>query len=403
MRLIRVLSSVFAALLATCPSIAGADAVVTSDATQFGTVLSTTADGVRLRSGCSDTGTVSSLPWSAVLFVRFDGQCAPHDVALPTAGLTHCATARQHVFKVRFAQSSNVVYAKTVTMERNGLVRIVLAGSGGILTADRSRAGLASVQPADVCPSAIPSSQSWPVAYCYDPMQLAVNWSPVPVSDNRIFTRGSSLYVDSRGPSAADPESLRAAFSTALALWASSLAMNRDLLDDQLKAYVGQSTSASQSFRLFVPPQVVRVKCAENALMVVIWLSGSEPPFGPGKQDLIALSQLQGRTLLLNAHDNQFAYRPDFARPVDSGHVNLVSVFVHELGHSFGLPDRGAGTSVMNPDYVTADDTKAVEPTRLDVADFARVLRESIVGTRPGFFNAADCAGLTRHRNVGST
>jgi hypothetical protein len=378
---------------------ASADAVVTNNATQFGTIVSVSQDGVSYRSGCAKSGQTSSIPWADTLFVQFDEQCSAHTPKLPTAGLTHCDTARQHVYKIRFANSARVIYASQVTVDSKAIVRAVLPLGGGTLSADRLKAGISSIQPADVCPSIVPASQTWPVAFCHDPTQFAVNWSPVPVSDNHVFTRGSSIYLDIHGAGPADAEQVRAAFSTALALWASSLAMHPKLLDDQMRSYISQSTSSSAHFSLFTPPQVVAVRCPADALMVVMWIATDETPFGVGKQDLIALSQVQGRTLLLNAHDNTFSYRPDFLRPIPRGHVNLLSVFVHELGHSFGLPDRASGDSVMNPDYVTADETKAVEPTELDIADFARVLRESIIGTAPGFFRADDCAGLKRHTN----
>ena len=78
---------------------------------------------------------------------------------------------------------------------------------------------------------------------CYEPNQLAVNWSADPVADNKIFTRGFSIYVvvDSSdgdswtNPRTPDPDSIRLAFGTALTDWTSSLLRIRDSLDPPSK------------------------------------------------------------------------------------------------------------------------------------------------------------------------
>jgi hypothetical protein len=94
---------------------------------------------------------------------------------------------------------------------------------------------------------------------------------------------------------------------------------------------------------------------------------------------------------LLNARENNFGYRPDFVNPLADGKVNLISVFVHALGHCLGLLDDTTDpSSVMNPDHVGRISNGLLIS-----------LRQSIEGTAPGFFNVKDCAGLRVPKNNG--
>lgn len=107
-------------------------------------------------------------------------------------------------------------------------------------------------------------------------------------------------------------------------------------------------------------------------------------------------AQLQGRTILLNAGEFHSDYRQDFMNALSDDEVNLISVFLHERGHCLGLPDdTAAGQSGMNPNYVAQRINQTVLPTAVDFAHFVDSLRPSVSGTRPGFFNVKNCAGLT--------
>jgi len=231
---------------------------------------------------------------------------------------------------------------------------------------------------------------------CSESKKWAVNWSPLPIFNNQIFTRGSSIYIESVGSPVALPlEDVRFAYQTALSLWAIALQDRKKDLGTEVMKYIDQSTASGGSVNLFTPPQVIRVDCPENALAIVKWYSSRGAVFPEYESDYVAKAQVQGRTILLNANDNRFHADKDYWKTLGPENINLVTVFVHEIGHSFGLPDRfDSEPSVMNPEYVIDRLNQLVSPQEADTFAFAQVLKASIQGSAPGAFNAENCAGL---------
>lgn len=137
-----------------------------------------------------------------------------------------------------------------------------------------SRRDLKSVQPVNVCREDLPKKQLFPKSFCVAPKKFAVNWSPAPVFNNQVFTRGD----------------------------------------------------------------------------------------------------------------------------VPQGRVNLITVFVHELGHSFGLRDRPHSDrpSVMDVEYVVDNLEKTLSPSEVDLQSFVQVLKDAIQGSKPGEFKVEGCEGLIR-------
>jgi hypothetical protein len=225
-----------------------------------------------------------------------------------------------------------------------------------------------------------------------------VNWSVNPVFNNQIFTKGASIYIEAIGEiSGLSEEDIRFAYQSALSLWAIALQQARASLEPELRQYIEQSTARGGNFALFTPPQVIRMKCADNALAVVKWYAERRDDFTPERKNFVAMAQVQGRTVLLNANDNVFMVsRNDEALPPTV--VSLISVFVHELGHSFGMKDRAHSNeaSVMDTVYVIDNLNKTLSPTPLDASMFAILLKASIEGAAPGVLNAEGCAGLRR-------
>jgi hypothetical protein len=180
------------------------------------------------------------------------------------------------------------------------------------------------------------------------------------------------------------------ALLAALTLWASKLLTLKSKLDPKLAAYVDSSLGRSPSATLFVPPQVIRVECRENALVVLkIYHAGYRNVF-PKKT--VALSQTEGRTILLNAAEFHYRWDLDVRAFVKDRLINLTTVMAHELGHSFGLPDVLDDGSVMNASSI--EQNLAGGPSDQDGLNLIEILKKKITGTEPGEFNQARCAGL---------
>jgi hypothetical protein len=299
-------------------------------------------------------------------------------------------------FRIRFQDSSAPFLASKVGLKANGNVQFVSLKDQSLVSGLRK--GIKSIQPVEVCPSSLSSGQTAPSSFCSEPAQFAVNWSVAPVFNNQIFTKGASVYVEVIGKlDGLSEEDVRFAYQSALSLWAIALHDARASLEPELQEYIEKSTARGGKFALFMPPQVIRVQCADNALAVVKWFAERRGVFTPQKKDYVAMAQVQGRTVLLNANDNVFMVARDNAT-LSGSVVSLISVFVHELGHSFGMLDRAHSSeaSVMDPDYVIDNLNKTLSPTPVDTRAFANLLKASIGGAAPGVFNAEGCAGLRR-------
>lgn len=383
---IRAIATIF---LITMSASAHGDTLVTKDATFWGSVSSITNGLVTFRGEC--TGAMTQVPWDSVLVLRFNNECKNGVVKLPTSPLVVCDQVAVHVFKVHTGNS--FLYLTKISMQPNNDLRGVPYKKRGTVVIDRKK--VESIQPTDVCPSNISELDPFPASVCFEPEQWAVNWSAEPVFSNQIFTKGFAIYVSSdvQIPDEVS-ERLTRSFGTALSIWASTLQEHRNELPPDLQSYVARSTSSSKTYVLYTPPQVIQVSCKQNALLVVNWVMHQRNIFPQG-HGYVARAQLQGRTILLNAGEYRFGYRPDFLNPLPPDTINLISVFVHELGHCLGLPDTATDPeSVMNPNHVASIIHQTVSPSLQDFRNFVDSLRTSIAGTAPGYFDVKDCAGL---------
>jgi hypothetical protein len=329
--------------------------------------------------------------------VEFNPECRPHEVFPNPAGLERCDQKRKPGFKVKFKNSDAPFFALRAVMKEDGKAYLIsMVDESGV---SGPRQEIDSIQPVQVCPQSLPKQQTWPKSFCYEKRQFAVNWSPLPVSNNQIFTRGSSIYIEKIGQfKGLSDEDVRFAYQTALSLWAIALDQRKSELPPDVQKYIEQSTSVSAKFSLFTPPQVILMDCSDNALSIVRFYAQRGDVFPPQQSDYVAKAQVQGRTVLLNANDNEFSIRRDYVNPLPANQVNLITVFVHELGHSFGLPDRpySQSTSVMDPVFVVDRLNSTLSPSDQDALALVRVLEASIRGAAPGVLTARDCAGLRR-------
>jgi hypothetical protein len=386
-------------LSATAP--AKADVLVERDGTIFGKITQITDNNVLVAKGCNNSD-IKTIPKQRVKYYQFDTSCTPHKFVLPTSPLQLCDQPKQQIQKVYFHGQDREIYAIEVVLSDDKIIRLKLPNNAGSLQGPLNK--IKSIVPASVCPKSIPDKFTWPKEYCHEPFQVAVNFSLKPVYNNKVFTRAFSFYLDVVGDSG---DSLSAAefsraFGAALTLWTSKLLALRTKLGPELAVYVDSILARSTHYALLTPPQVVQVDCPENAVMIVKLYTARQQNLFPAKSGYIAKAQLEGRTILLNGADFQFRSDLDTRMFLKNNQVNLTTVFAHELGHCFGLPDVGSDSqaiSIMNADNIAND--QAGSPTDSDGIEFVKILQQMVTGARPGEFKAEECAGLRLHkRNV---
>ncbi len=367
------------------PHGAVADVVVGETTVTYGTVVSATAGQVNVRIGCSGEGT-TPIRWDEIRSIVFDSECREHEVNPPSAGLLPCTQARIAAFRIYPGGGQPVLYAGGIQLQGD-LARIALLSDEGTLTGPRQ--SLSSLARLRVCPTELTEAPP-PAAFCFEPVQRAVNWSLDPAMPNTVFTRGFAVYLETRPAGARAPQlDIRGALGTALTVWISGLLKYKEKLGPTVGAFLQSTVSRSTSFTLLTPPQVIQVKCRENASMIVRVSAARGGDFAAADSGYLAKAQIEGRTVLLNAADHRFTYALN--RRVNQGEYDLIWVMSHELGHSFGLPDEYLGAdvpSIMNPD------TRPPEITERDAVSLARSLEKSVKGTTPGYFNATRCGGL---------
>jgi hypothetical protein len=366
------------------------DTLITSATTTFGNLVSISKTEVGFQAGCA--GPTTTVAWQDILLLRLDGQCSPHQATPPTAPLQVCKSSLVHVFKLR--TKGKFLYFSTVSLSAGGSIRGIPYGKNGSIALPKN--DVEYIQPTDVCPASI-SELDLPTGICFEPQQFAVNWSADPVFNNHILTKGLAVYIRPEHPISEElRRNIVLAFGTSISLWTSLLQQHRSELNEALQSYVAASVSHGKGITLFTPPQVIEVQCPENALLVIDWLNGKNHVF-PAHQGYVARAQLEGRTILINAKENDFGYRADFMNPLGDGTANLISVFAHEFGHCLGLADDTTDpTSVMNPGKVGTALNQVTLPSPSDFQRLRSSLEASIVGSAPGFFNVKNCAGLRR-------
>jgi hypothetical protein len=365
-----------------------ADVLVGQDNINYGRVLHISKDQVEFARGCS-SNVSKAYAWNTIQYLVRDAKCEVHEFTRPAGGLHICDRAQIDVFKVFFNDQDAPVYATNITTDSQNRLHLTLALNAGSMHGPVD--SLALVLKDTACPSSMPENPTVPAGYCYEPAAFAVNLRAAPITSNTILTQGFTVYVDEIGATTAavSDDDIARAFGTALNLWTSGLLARRSTLEPQLKAYVDSVTGRGGTMTLFVPPQVVRVTCRDNATFVIRRHNIRTPEFRD--PDVVALAQLEGRTILLNSTGDKYSFIWDLTmnEAVRGRIVNLTTVLAHEFGHALGLTHvTGDERSIMNPGNL------ATSPTPRDIESFIKILQQSIHGSTPGVLVSSRCAGL---------
>jgi hypothetical protein len=366
-----------------------ADVVETRDAILFGKVLSSTPTRVVIAVGCNKRQ-VREIDGTSVRSLIFDKNCRTYPGKLPTAGMQPpCDRKRVTVYEVTFISGGSVL-AETVSLNEKG--RLV-AGLGIRGSISGPRSDVAHVVRREVCPNLLDDEPSFPTSFCLEPFRPVVNFGVEPIFNNQIFTRGFTVYVAFDGPvgdaeRAQAIENVTQALRTSTLIWVSLLQENRERLPGRLQEYLGTVVSRSPKFQILSSPGVTEVDCPVNAMMIVNWITAGEKTF-PRRREYLAKAQVQGRTILVNARDFRYRWNLRRTAALERGEVDLITVMLHEFGHSLGLGHAPENT----PSVMSSHDPSAM-PTPYDFDTLVAILEKSIRGTVPGDFNLSYCSGL---------
>jgi len=229
------------------------------------------------------------------------------------------------------------------------------------------------------------------------------DYTQKPLFANKVFTKGFGVYIQWQGTkkqiatrTGGIRDAILQGFQVALTNWGVSLLMNKDHLDPSIQKYIDDYSFKQGNNRLYNAPMVFTVDCPEDANFVILVYFQKGKKF-PDDKNVLAESQIKGRTILLNLHDHQAMYEQRLFDIRDSaGNLNIVPILAHELGHSFGLVHTTGHASIM----AASLDLIARFPTQQDGLDLAKVLLTAIEGTAPGYFSPTDCAGLKEKDSI---
>jgi hypothetical protein len=167
---------------------------------------------------------------------------------------------------------------------------------------------------------------------------------------------------------------------------------------DLRKFVDGRTSRSPNGYQLFIPPQVIRLSCPQNATFVVE-LGFDDPELFPKFPLVLARAKIEGRTVALNmkafqCFKSQLKYGDDkrLSFELDEGCINLVPIMAHELGHAFGLNHFDDETAHALMDSQFSRD--ALAPTERDTLALAAILERSIEGAAPGVLRFVSSSGV---------
>lgn len=217
-----------------------------------------------------------------------------------------------------------------------------------------------------------------------------------PFLQNQIFTKAIGIYVEfpsdfnksSRGKVESE---IKQAYIAALSIWGSSLMLASSQVDSNVNLYLRNHSFSNFGSSVYNPPVVEIVSCIDHASTVIKIVTNSSRLFPP-KGNVVALSQMPGRTIMLNCSGFKFYYRSGSFEIKSNDSLNLAIVLTHEIGHSLGLKHETntSRRSIMSPFF---NDLWFGIATS-DGLNFSRILMQKINGPKAGYFQPERCSGL---------
>jgi hypothetical protein len=377
-----------------------ADTLVREDHMEAITILSFDRQEIHYRA-CG-TGAEQVIPWSGVSELVFDPHCMPLHTSPFRSPFQTCADNSINVFLIKFRRTTQPAAVENITLTRAGLLHL-----DAFEPWEQAHGPIGEVQSISrqsICRNQSLKIEAFPSAFCHEPRQIAVAFDYEHPFDNRILTNGFSFSttVIGRAPygfnTAQFIRDVRDGFQFGISAWTSGLVDHGELLSPAAKQFIAARTSSSNNFKLFLPPQIIALKCPQNATFVVALVFKDASLF-PRYPLALARAKIEGRTIALNMHgipcfhtELKFDANRQPVFETSNGCVNLIPVLTHELGHAFGLKhsDSLEGHSVMDS-YFSRD---ALAPTALDIQRFVAVLNESIEGAAPGKLQFVSSSGV---------
>jgi len=356
---------------------------------------------IRYSEGCSGTEE-RSIPWSDVESVTFEESCGSATVN-PAPAAPDCLDGSLDTFVIDFGGPAAPVVAESVAMTADRNVHLDTfhpwEQAHGPVSAVRS------IVRQKVCRNRIPDTYEVPASFCHEARQVAVAFDYKAPLSNRILTNGFSFVLQPVGPVPdgfdvdAFGAEVRNAFQSGISLWTSSLKDMEARISPGLRNFVDGRTSRSPNgYQLFIPPQVIRLYCPQNATFVVE-LGFDDPELFPKFPLVLARAKIEGRTVALNMRafkcfKSQLKFGDDkrLSFELDEGCINLVPIMAHELGHAFGLNHFDDETSHALMDSQFSRD--ALAPTERDTLALAAILERSIEGAAPGVLRFVSSSGV---------
>jgi hypothetical protein len=180
-----------------------ADVIVTEDNVLFGKILSINSESALIARECNNKLT-EDIERSRIQTIIFDTGCAAHPYSLPASATSACETEKIPAFRLQFRDDVAPIYATKLLSKGDAAIHMLLAGGDGSLHGPLDR--ITSITNGRFCPELFLSRNVTRKDFCLEPPKMAVNWSPEPVHNNTIFTKGFSFYLDQIGrPRSAAP------------------------------------------------------------------------------------------------------------------------------------------------------------------------------------------------------
>ena len=338
---------------------------------------------------------IVEFPRSEVRRAERNEACRPKPITPYSAGGGLCTDTPLELYEVRLKRPNQTIFAAEVALADG---RLHIRTPSGLETMHGPDKRFVSATRGLFCRTTLPPETPLK-GFCTETTARAINFGTDPVFENQILTRGISFYLeDDRGHAIAPDDErgaiVREAFGNAITQWMSALQDLGPRLPAGASSQLGgMIASTPNGYAVLTPPQVVRLGCPDTAMFMVRYLSQDTRPVTVGGVIKAARAQVAGRTIYLNGVTYpcwRASLKAEVLVPseVPGGAtcMNLTPVFVHELGHAFGLAGhRDSGDASIMDSVISPD---RVWPTPEDGLALTSILLQPVTGTAAGRLDA---------------